>query len=364
MSDTGDVPMKRQSQILPRLGDNRGVTATIVALSMAAFIGFTALAIDIGYVMVTRNELQNVADSSALAAAGELGHLYGLMSYTQQKSYICDPAGIRKVAKDIAEKNGAAGINVVINDDDVIIGKWIAKDKNIEPDLNQPDAVKITARRDDFANNPITTFFVKIFGTDTIAVTAGATAALTGQSTIEEGELIPIGISSQWFEGNFCGQPIKFHPTNDPESCAGWNTYDMTPSSDSKLRKDIIIPMTDTPPTFTPPSASTGDYFSFTGGDLSNETFDAFQALFDKMKYIDGDGDDTAWTTSVVVYASDSCDNPNKSIEIAGFAKAVITEVDVDTKTIIADVECGYIDPGRGGGAEYGTKGTIPGLVE
>jgi len=43
----------------------RGVTAVYVALLISVFIGFAALAIDIGYLMVTKNELQNAADSAA-----------------------------------------------------------------------------------------------------------------------------------------------------------------------------------------------------------------------------------------------------------------------------------------------------------
>ncbi len=40
---------------------------------MLLLIGFAAFAIDVGYMMVSRNELQNIADTAALAAAGELG---------------------------------------------------------------------------------------------------------------------------------------------------------------------------------------------------------------------------------------------------------------------------------------------------
>ena len=36
---------------------------------MLALVGFTALAVDVGNVMTTRNELQNIADGAALAAA-------------------------------------------------------------------------------------------------------------------------------------------------------------------------------------------------------------------------------------------------------------------------------------------------------
>ena len=47
------------------------------------------------------------------------------------------------------------------------------------------------------------------------------------------------------------------------------------------------------------------------------------------------------------------------------FATVTITEVLVTPeKTINAQVVCENIEPGRGGGGQYGTKGAIPGLVE
>ncbi len=43
---------------------------------LVVFIGFTALAIDVGYMMVARNQLHNAADASALAGARQLGENY------------------------------------------------------------------------------------------------------------------------------------------------------------------------------------------------------------------------------------------------------------------------------------------------
>ncbi len=43
--------------------DKKGVTAVLTAIMIVMFLGFSALAIDIGYGMVTKNELQNIAKS-------------------------------------------------------------------------------------------------------------------------------------------------------------------------------------------------------------------------------------------------------------------------------------------------------------
>ena len=205
---------------------------------MAMFIGFTALAVDIGYVMVTRNELQNVADASALAGTRWLGNNYEGMDYGEQQNYVCDPAPIMTVVNGVASQNRAGGVYInTINSADVVIGRWDAASSTLTPTLNQPDAVRVTARRDGSANGPITTFFAGILGIHTAGVTAFATAALTPQSTAGPGGLpIPVGISRFRLESEFCDQPIKFSPTGTIEGCAGWHTYDQSPASASTLR--------------------------------------------------------------------------------------------------------------------------------
>ncbi len=54
-----------------------GSVAVITALGLVAFLGIASMAIDMGHLYTTRNELQNVADAAALAAADNLIHDYG-----------------------------------------------------------------------------------------------------------------------------------------------------------------------------------------------------------------------------------------------------------------------------------------------
>jgi Flp pilus assembly protein TadG len=49
-----------------------GTIAIIVAISLAALVGFVGLALDVGHLFITRTELQDAADACALAAAKEL----------------------------------------------------------------------------------------------------------------------------------------------------------------------------------------------------------------------------------------------------------------------------------------------------
>ena len=424
------------------LKDQKGVAVILVALMIVMLLGFVALAIDIGYYMVTRNELQNITDGAALAACRELGAIYQKLSPEDQKNFVCNSAcsgNIIAKAVNVGENNRAGGHQpIVINSEDVIIGTWDGS--ALTPTLAQPDAVRVITRRDGNANSPITTFFAGLLGIDSIDVWMDATAALTGQSTTEPGELeLPIGISSYFFQdGNACNNFIVFNPTNDPDSCAGWNSFDISPPNDNLLRNILNGDPTS-------PATIAGDTeFNFIGGNLSNPTFDALLSLFKRKGYdikangepveytdllddngspvLDDDGstiqipkpgslspddgdvvpiaedglplfeDDGSprldekgipleqaeypdgtlrnqhrWETSVAVYGWDTCDNPNTSITIVGYTKIAMTNVQTaPEKRIEGEIMCDLFSDfdTRGGGGEFGVKGTIPGLVE
>ena len=49
--------------------NEKGAPLVMVGIALTAILGFSALAVDIGYLVVTRNELQNAADAGALAGA-------------------------------------------------------------------------------------------------------------------------------------------------------------------------------------------------------------------------------------------------------------------------------------------------------
>jgi Flp pilus assembly protein TadG len=394
----------------------QGAVIPLVAVLMVVLLGFVALAIDIGYLVVTRNELQNVADASALAAGRKLGSIYQGMTYEEQQAYVCDPAPIIAVAQEVGLSNVAATESITINSADIEIGDWSSG--VFAATLNKPNAVRVTARRDSEANNPISTFFAMVLGIDTLDVSAIATAALTGQSSSAPGELeLPVGISRAWFEshpGVTCGEQIKFYPTTDPDACAGWTTFDYaanTPNLEGILDGDIISTST---------SAGVTD-FNYTGGVVA-ASFPNLILLFKRKGFdvtindewiyngsdmiqfateaqggvplylLDDDGNQVldvdgnpirlyypedendpdypppakrprnkhAWETSVVVYANPDgtadCDNPNKTKPIVGYARIRLTNVLLppDGKLIVGVLICDYTgeENTRSGGGE------------
>jgi len=398
--------MKLANKIISKFKDQRGVTALVVALALAMLLGFAALAIDVGYLYATKNELQNVADAAALAAAGKLGDIYSTTA--DLANYECDRTNIVPSAQAVvgAGKNSAGGKDIVIRDEDIYInnlkGAGTTRFDTNHYKLPKPDAVRVIARRDSIINTSISTFFARVFNINSVPVMADATAALTGPSKVITGGLpIPIGIGKKRFESEYCDKPIKFYPTTDIEACGGWHVY-----FDDKtlIKQDVLDGLLADPPTFTSPETEAGDVFYFKGG-VDNAAYEKLKQLFDATKGIndfyddegeikkwpiDGDLDSETWSTTVAIYNWDDCSNPNDHIEIVGFTKIRIYEICTASsdplikitggeiypplspleyctsglKQIVAIIDCDFTEPSRGGGGNYGILGTIPGLVE
>jgi hypothetical protein len=315
--------------------------------------------------MVKRNELQNVADSAALASTRKLGLIYdSLGSYSAQQSYVASPADLDPTATAMGTSMG-----LTINTSDILIGSWDSTTNTFSAGLSHPNAVKVNTRRDSTANGPVSTFFAGVLGINSAAVSNYATASLTGLGYVpQDGLPLPVGISKWKFNSpTYCDTPIRLNPTNDPASCAGWNVYTQSPASantlDNILQGNIQSPET----------VADQTEFNFIGGNLGNKAFTDMQNLFNKMKVLndgilDKDNDSATWTTTVPVYDWPDCSNPNArdgGILIVGFATIVIQKVvGPPDMTIDAKIICNVVDKGPGGGSTTGTWGDIPNLVE
>jgi hypothetical protein len=361
----------------------QGVVIIFAAITLVLFIAFTALAVDVGHMMVSRTELQRVADAAALAGARTLGRIYQcdgniatcprVMPYEDQLDYNAagDADTIMQAARDIALQNKTAGINITINNSDIVIGNWNGITRILTTTMLSPDAVRVTARRASAANGPITTFFARILGINTVAMSATATAALTGEYNAGRGGLpLPVAINKSWMSTLPCNQNLTFHPSS-AGTCSAWNAYDGNTykTSASSMRKMIDAI---TAGTYSSPATDIGDSFDFTNGTLAslfNST--CVQNLFNTMRVkndgiLDFDQDPATWTTTIPVYDDTvvGC-SPNGPVPIVGFATITITNVSgPPTTTVFAQVKCDNVAPGRGGGGEYGTKGDTPGLVQ
>jgi hypothetical protein len=401
-----------------RLHKNKeqGSVIVIVALCLFLFIGLAALAIDIGYLYTTRNELQNVADAAALAGARYLGNEYSKLEPSQMGSHTFTQSEVLAAVQAVATQNKAANMSISIESEDVKIGLW---DPENPDDVTQsyvgPDAVRVIARRENGGvNGAIATFFGRFFNIDEMSVVSDmAIAALTGPATVDEGELkTPFGLSENNFPNN-CTDVIAFSPTTD--SCAGWHNFFDAINAHAMEEKllgliqgddteydglingeewlEAHFDMNSAPDPEETPATSTGDEFEFQGGTISSLFLGGYLdsdyddgntagttlgdakhpapmiALFDYYRYRDGDGDNSVWTATIPVYedSEDGCENPNTDLTIIGFAEIVVFTTDpppLSSLDVHIDCNLMVIDT-RGGGGRYGNlKGTIPNLVK
>jgi len=211
-------------------------------------------------------------------------------------TYGTDELSIKQITYLTAHQNRAGGVNidVTINPDDIQIGKWDTFHRTFSETASQPNAVRVTARRDSTANSMLSTFFAAIFNIDLVPVEADATAALTGQKIAGPGEIeLPIGVSTEWFdlhdpdgEGAYCGNHIAFSPPTDPDACAGWTGWAI--GHNDNLLASILNNSngSDPDPSLDNPAVIAEETdFDFTNGKLSQQTFYALQALFQIKGY-------------------------------------------------------------------------------
>jgi len=178
-------------------GDQSGVVAVIVALLFVVFLGIAAFAIDIGHLMVVRNQLQNDADAAALAGAS-----YLIPQIPSASPSPPDWTTAFSQAYTAISLNSSDG--VVLTNGTVQTGYWnLAQNPaglqgmGITPGQLDCPAVQVTVTRS-FGQNggPVRFWFAPILGINTSNISATATAAITGPGAALPGALMPIAISS------------------------------------------------------------------------------------------------------------------------------------------------------------------------
>jgi Flp pilus assembly protein TadG len=342
----------------------RGATTIFLAVLLVALFGFSALVIDLGLALVTKTELQNTSDAGTLAGARELALVYKEKGqYTSYKDYTLsssDKARIQSKMSSITQANTAAGETVSILASDVVYGTYDNSTGTIKAQEKGVKAVELKSRRDETINGELQLSTARVLGIPTLGVDATSAAALSPLGTVPAGYgEIPIGISSYWFDSHSCenDRTIKFYPTGSMDGCAGWHTFEEMPANASRL-KTILNGLE--AGTYSSPETTAGEtYYNFTGGAVASR-FPDMKSLYDAKKDANGD-----WLVTVPVYQQNSCSNPNGSTLIIGFAKARVYGIETaPSSTILAEVQCGIVEEGQGGGPnDYGTLYGLPGMV-
>lgn len=172
------------------LKSQTGATAIIVGLLLFLFIGVAALVVDVAHLYFVKNELQNAADAGALAAASVL--------YLENGAVINE--GCNEIGRQAAVANAADGAAVEVSAGDVERGHWSFATRRFSPNTSttpfdlwnvseeeldtNPDfinAVRVVARRE---SSPVTLFFARLFGDESLGLNAEAVAYIGFAGTL------------------------------------------------------------------------------------------------------------------------------------------------------------------------------------
>ncbi|MGA1823363.1 MAG: pilus assembly protein TadG-related protein [bacterium] len=382
------------------LKDQEGAVIIIAALCMTVFLFILALVIDIPYLMITKNELQNIADSVALLSAREMGNQYIQGHINEAQNYEAYPEDYTYIiANQLDGKYLVGGEEIEISEEDIIPGRW----SNNLLEFNEggtvfygPVVIKVIARKEDTLNDPVSTFIARIINEDfaSVEMSAEAIAGLTAPDRISN-YFIPIGISKSLWSG--INRQLTFIPPNaadqrywafhcyHPDICD--TSADLNP-----ILQELIPPADPTDPdeweaklSFTIPTLLFNDdeedrelkFFRPTIADVSSDFYDLFNAAkgiddgwdtgaYGEIDY-DDDEDSTKWTTSCVVY-NDSNINDWTGSQIMPVVGVATITLQLNGSQLQATIRDLAFTRERGTGKPntqcYGTRGMIPTLIQ
>jgi Flp pilus assembly protein TadG len=167
----------------------------MTAILIIVLFSCVALAVDLGYIIVVRNQLQAAADSAALAGASQLLDQSYLLG-TQNTGSACDTAmaNARTQAQAFAQDNTGGGVALTLgnnaNNDPTgeIVCGYIVNPSNYSDPFTPttpsvgpyPNSVQVTVHRDGVRNGSLALFFAPVLGIRTFDMEAKATATYQG----------------------------------------------------------------------------------------------------------------------------------------------------------------------------------------
>lgn len=168
----------------------RGAIAPMAAFLMTVLVGMLAFSIDIGYMSAVKAELQNAADSAALAGAQQLqspfvayfspGQTNQYEIYLTVTTDTSNPSSPIPTAQRYASYNQAGGVYLNVPKSDVTLSYYDGTTFSA-PSFSSnlfPNTITVTTRRDNVSNGPLGLFFAPIFGMTTTSMTATASATI------------------------------------------------------------------------------------------------------------------------------------------------------------------------------------------
>lgn len=181
----------------------KGAVAVTVALCMVCLLGIAALAIDIGNLLVARNELQNSADAAALAGAGCLYQRVACNNTTAPEPDWTDAQALAVsfATAPLPTTNLVQG--GVVKTVSTASGYWnitgtpagLQTPGGFTPGNNDMPAVQVTVVKDPSnANGGIPTFLAGVLGINVMSANAKATAVISRPGNVGPHSLFPLAM--------------------------------------------------------------------------------------------------------------------------------------------------------------------------
>jgi len=244
-----------------RPSERDGATVIIVAIALVMLLGFGAFAVDIGYLYVVRNELQNAADAGALAGAAALYNNDGT-AVQPTANVIGQEAAMRNTAVRTAVEvtlNGNSGDvqrghysfangTFTPNASLLPVSLWNVSNEELDANTDFINAVKVTTHRSAPA---APSFFSRIFGYDSFALAAEAVAYIGFAGTLYPADVDqPIALCEESIlvNGEYqcnIGRMINSGEKSENSETGGWTDFNQEGNpckggTNTQLIKDVL----------------------------------------------------------------------------------------------------------------------------
>ncbi len=162
--------------------NDKGFALVYLALIIVALMALVGLAVDIGYMYVTKSQLQNASDAAALAGAAKMkyvgtgtGNPNDLIQSAARSEAILFASKNKAAQKDVTIANDNS--NALSTGNDIAVGNW--NGTTFSPSTTPVNAIEVRARRTaDAPDSDVSLFFGRVLGWNKMGASATAIAAL------------------------------------------------------------------------------------------------------------------------------------------------------------------------------------------
>ena len=210
----------------------KGVVLLLLCFLLVPLLTLLAFAVDYGFLLQVRTDLQRSADQAALAAVRDL---------LPDENGNQDRDKVRKTLRDYAQSNLTDGFS--IRDADIEIGRYNRSTVYKSLELlatGKPDTVRVTVRRDSMANSSVALYFARIFDRDQADVAVSSAAVLQSARYLGPGtSVFPITIKENTWNKIGFGETVSVFGDGRVEDDFGkaipgnWGSVDIGAASNS-----------------------------------------------------------------------------------------------------------------------------------